>query len=57
MAHQRLGHPAEARKLLDRLCQLLQDARWKTDAEAWGFLHEAESIILPPNSSGESRNE
>jgi tetratricopeptide (TPR) repeat protein len=45
MAHHRLGHSDEARKLLERLRQLLQQDRWKNDAESQAFLREVESLI------------
>ena len=33
LAHHQLGHGDEAKKLLDQLRQLLQQDRWKNDAE------------------------
>ena len=42
MAQHRLGDSDEARELLDRLRQLLQQDRWKNDADSQGFLREAE---------------
>ena len=44
-AQHRLGRSDEARKLLDRLRQLLQQDRWKNDADSQAFLREAESLI------------
>ena len=49
MAQHRLGHSDEARKLLDRLHQLLQQDDWKDDADSQAFLREAESLIKPPH--------
>ena len=46
MAQNRLGRSDEARKLLDRLRQLLQQDRWKNDADSQAFLREAEQLIL-----------
>ena len=55
MAHHRLGHTDEARKQLDRLRDLLQQDRWKNDADSQAFLREAEQLIGSPmeeNSPG-----
>ena len=48
MAQHRLGRSDEARKLLDRLRQLLQHDDWKDDADSQAFLREAESLIKTP---------
>ena len=52
MAQHRLGRSDEARKLLDRLCHLLQQVRWKNDPDAQAFLGGAESLI---NRGGDHR--
>jgi tetratricopeptide (TPR) repeat protein len=47
MAHYRLGHSDEARKLLDRLRQLLPEDGRNADAAWQMLLREAESLIKP----------
>ena len=37
----------EGRQLLDRLRQLLQQDRWKNDADSQAFMREAEGLIEP----------
>jgi Tfp pilus assembly protein PilF len=48
MAHQRLGHPAEARAMLHRLRDLLRQANPNVgqSAENLAFLAEAEAVVL-----------
>jgi tetratricopeptide (TPR) repeat protein len=45
MAHHQLGHKEEAAKLLVRLRKIMKQDRWAEDAEARGFLREAEVLI------------
>jgi tetratricopeptide (TPR) repeat protein len=45
MAHQQLGHKAQAQATLARLREVMKQPRWANDAEAQGFLHEAEEPI------------
>jgi WD40 repeat protein/tRNA A-37 threonylcarbamoyl transferase component Bud32 len=52
MAHERLGHHAEARTYLERLRQAMKAARWRADAESVGFVKEAERLIDRPDTSG-----
>jgi hypothetical protein len=49
MAHHKLGQDDEASKLLARLRGMLQQDRWKADAESQAFLREAEALIRPPS--------
>jgi tetratricopeptide (TPR) repeat protein len=51
LAQHRLGRTDAARKLLDRLRQLLQQDRWKNDADSQAFLREAETLIAVPRQS------
>ena len=37
----------EARELLDRLRELLQQDRWKNDADSQAFMREAERLMNP----------
>jgi tetratricopeptide (TPR) repeat protein len=46
MAHFQLGHVDQARTLLERLRQLLQSERWKTNTGSQRYLEEAEQLIL-----------
>ena len=48
MAHQRLGHPAEARVMLDRLRDLMRrmETAMSQDAGHLAFLAEAEAVVL-----------
>ena len=45
MAYHRLAHADQARQLLDRLRQLLEQDRWKNDTDSLSFLREAEALI------------
>ena len=45
MAHQQLGHKEQARAALARLRELMKQPVWKQNAEAQGFLREAEGLI------------
>jgi Flp pilus assembly protein TadD len=53
MAHQQLGHSKEAEAKLQVLRERMKDPRWAQDAQARGFLHEAEELLAklkPPTS-------
>jgi DNA-binding beta-propeller fold protein YncE len=45
MAHQHLGHKEQARATLDRLREVMKQPGWEKNAEAQGFLREAEGLI------------
>jgi tetratricopeptide (TPR) repeat protein len=45
MTHQQLGHAQEAGAKLQLLRERMKDSRWAHDAEAHGFLHEAEELL------------
>jgi hypothetical protein len=45
MAHQQLGHKEQAQATLVRLRGVMKQSRWAQDAEAQGFLREAEELI------------
>jgi hypothetical protein len=45
LAHQQLGHKGQAQATLTRLRELMKQPRWADDAEAQGFLREAEELI------------
>jgi tetratricopeptide (TPR) repeat protein len=45
MAHQHLGHKEQAQATLTRLRDLMKQPRWASNAEAQGFLREAEELI------------
>jgi Tfp pilus assembly protein PilF len=45
MAQHRLGKKDEAKTTLDRLREIMKQARWTDDAEAQGFLREAEETL------------
>jgi WD40 repeat protein/serine/threonine protein kinase/regulation of enolase protein 1 (concanavalin A-like superfamily) len=47
MTQRRLGHGKEAQAALQRLRERLKDPRWAPDAEALGFLHETEALLVP----------
>ena len=51
MTHHHLGHADEARTLLARLRDLLQQDPWKADPEIPPLLHEAEQLIDPPQEN------
>lgn len=44
MAQQQLGKKDEAKATLARLREIMKQERWAKDAEARGFLHEAEGL-------------
>jgi tetratricopeptide (TPR) repeat protein len=53
MAQQQLCHAKEAKAKLQLLREQMKDPRWAQDAEAPGFLREAEELLArpkPPNS-------
>jgi Flp pilus assembly protein TadD len=45
MAHHHLGHKEQARAMLARLREVMKQPRWERNAEAQGFLREAEGLI------------
>jgi Flp pilus assembly protein TadD len=45
MAHQQLGHAKEAEAGLQLLRERMKDPRWAQNAEAQGFLREAEEVL------------
>jgi hypothetical protein len=47
MAHQRLGHKAEAARALGRLRDLMKQSRFSIDQEALAYLAEAEALLAP----------
>jgi WD40 repeat protein len=47
MAHHRLGQREQARAVLARLQEVLDQSRWAKDAEALDLMHEAQALIAP----------
>ena len=52
MTQQQLGHAKEAQAELQRLRERMKDPRWAQDAEAQGFLREAEELLAKPKTPG-----
>jgi hypothetical protein len=52
MTHQQLGHAKEAQAELQRLQERMKDPRWAQDAEAQGFLREAEALLAISKTPG-----
>jgi tetratricopeptide (TPR) repeat protein len=52
MVHQQLGHAQEAEAKLTFLRERMKDPRWAKDAEAQGFLREAEELLAKPKAPG-----
>jgi tetratricopeptide (TPR) repeat protein len=52
MTQQQLGHAKEAQAELQRLRERMKDPRWAQDAEAQGFLREAEALLAKPKTPG-----
>jgi tetratricopeptide (TPR) repeat protein len=50
MTQQQLGHAKEAQAQLQRLRELMRDPRWAQNAEAQGFLREAEALLAKPKT-------
>jgi tetratricopeptide (TPR) repeat protein len=48
MAHQQLGHAKEAEAELQLWRERMKDPRWAQDAQAPGFLREAEELLVRP---------
>ena len=48
MAHQQLGHAKEAEAELQLLRERMKDPRSAQDAQAQGFLREAEELLAKP---------
>ena len=53
MAHHRLGQREQARAVLARLREVLDQPRWAKDAETLDLMHEAEALIAPPRATTE----
>jgi Flp pilus assembly protein TadD len=53
MTHHHLGHAKEAQAELQRLRERMKDPRWAQDAEAQGFLREAEALLANPKTAGD----
>jgi WD40 repeat protein/serine/threonine protein kinase len=52
-AHHRLGQHEQARTVLARLRQLLNQPRWAKDSESLDLMYEAEAVIAPPRATTE----
>jgi WD40 repeat protein/serine/threonine protein kinase len=52
MSQQHLGRAKEAQAFLQRLRLRMKDARWANDADAQGFLREAEALLAKPKTPG-----
>jgi tetratricopeptide (TPR) repeat protein len=52
MTHQQLGHAKEAEAKLQLLRERMKDPRWAQDAQAQGFLREAEALLAKPKAPG-----
>ncbi len=52
MTQQHLGHAKEAQAELQRLRERMKDPRWTQDAQAQGFLKEAEALLGKPAAPG-----
>ena len=52
MTHQQLGHAKEAEFKLQLLRERTKDPRFAQDAEAPGFLREAEELLAKPKPPG-----
>jgi len=52
MAHQQLGHKEQAQATLVRLRGVMKQSRWAQDAEAQGFLREAEQVLKTKPATG-----
>ena len=52
MAHQQLGHAKETEAKLQRLREQMKDPRWAPNAQAQGFLREAEELLAKPKAPG-----
>ena len=52
MTHQQLGHAKEAEAKLQRLRDRMKDPRSAQDAQAQGFLREAEELLAKPKPPG-----
>jgi tetratricopeptide (TPR) repeat protein len=52
MTHQQLGHATEAPAELERMRERMKDPRWARDAQAQGFLREAEELLAKPKPPG-----
>ena len=52
MTQQHLGHAKEAQAELQRLRERMKEPRWAQDAEAQGFLREAEALLANPKTPG-----
>ena len=52
MAHEQLGHAQEAEAKLRLLRERMKDPRSAQDAQAQGFLNEAEALVAKPKAPG-----
>jgi Flp pilus assembly protein TadD len=52
MAHQQLGHAKEAEAKLQLLRKRMKDPGWAANAQAQGFLREAEALLAKPTAPG-----
>jgi tetratricopeptide (TPR) repeat protein len=52
MTHLQLGHAKEAQAKLQLLRERMKDPRWALDAQAPGFLREAEELLAKPKAPG-----
>jgi hypothetical protein len=50
MTHHRLGQAKEAQEALQRLRERMKDPGWAQNAEAQGFLREAEALLAKPKT-------
>jgi tetratricopeptide (TPR) repeat protein len=53
MTQRHLGHEREAQAYLERLRERMKLPRWTQDAEAQGFLREAETLLTKPPRPGD----
>jgi hypothetical protein len=52
MTHLQLGHAKETEAELQLVRVRMKDPRWAQDAQAQGFLREAEALLLNPKTPG-----
>jgi len=53
MTQHQLGHAKEAQAEFQRLREEMKNPRWAQDAEAQGFLREAEALLAKPKTPGD----
>jgi uncharacterized protein HemY len=54
MAQHQLGQKERAQETFVRLCETMKQPRWAEDAEAQGFLREAEQVLKTKPVSGKN---